>query len=82
MKLADSDHVLRAIMMEIGAGDLICTCDLKMAGNNVLFLCPAGYEVGDELAIVRGVRGCKMVSLRAVRIVWTRAVLFMGPTML
>lgn len=36
------------------ARDLIGNCDSKMACTNMLFSCPVGYVVNDELADVGG----------------------------
>ena len=78
-KSLDAERVLRAVTVQVGTGDSVCGCDLKSAHDGALFLSlVTGESCGTcgELALVESVVGCDTSSLRAWRLVWTRARLF------
>jgi hypothetical protein len=66
MNSAVSEGVSRSVIMEAGTGDPVGACDSKTARKNTLFPCLVGllgYRMGDELAVVGNVGGCKKTSL-------------------
>jgi hypothetical protein len=81
IKPAVSVRILRSVVMVVDARDSVDGCDSKTAPNSSLFSCPVGY-VGDELAVVEHVSGCKITSSGAVRLVWTRVASFVSLTTL
>ena len=54
---------MRAVTIEVGAENSVGACDLKTAPVCAHFSCPAGYGMGDELADIEDMGGCKKASL-------------------
>lgn len=69
MESGDTERFFGAVTIEAAAGDsdmAIPSGDSRIAPKSAPFSCPVGCEVGDELAVVAGFGGCKIMLLRVV----------------